>query len=284
MRLLRVDFKRSELDKLPIDEQVFFVQLTHLINELTILQKYVIFSANTMSSSTGIQRSAQTIQTLFLLRAMAGKLNEGWKILKKSYFGAKLSKSYDNVLSHTAKDSLEELKKYFTKNNIIREIRNNYAFHYDSEKVKEEIKHIHQDEVQTVFVSEDSGNCLFAFADTIINRSLLNAVNAADPYQAMDTLVEEIAVKVCRWFQDFGHGWVEAVCRKLGFKSTTDVEMQNVPAIGDIGLPYFVAAVKPSVLQAKTLRPVGLCAGEFTVPDDFDAPLPEDFLKAFEGQ
>lgn len=29
-------------------------------------------------------------------------------------------------------------------------------------------------------------------------------------------------------------------------------------------------------------RPFGLCAGEFVVPDDFDAPLPEDFLQDFE--
>lgn len=32
------------------------------------------------------------------------------------------------------------------------------------------------------------------------------------------------------------------------------------------------------------LRPYGLCEGEFTVPDDFDDPLPEDILKAFEGK
>ncbi len=44
-----------------------------------------------------------------------------------------------------------------------------------------------------------------------------------------------------------------------------------------------VAEVKPVVTPAGTLRPFGLCAGEFTVPDDFDAPLPEDILKAFEG-
>jgi hypothetical protein len=30
-------------------------------------------------------------------------------------------------------------------------------------------------------------------------------------------------------------------------------------------------------------RPYGLGAGEFTVPDDFDRPLPEDVLKEFEG-
>lgn len=30
-------------------------------------------------------------------------------------------------------------------------------------------------------------------------------------------------------------------------------------------------------------RPFGLCAGEFRAPDDFDAPLPEDILRGFEG-
>jgi antitoxin (DNA-binding transcriptional repressor) of toxin-antitoxin stability system len=28
-----------------------------------------------------------------------------------------------------------------------------------------------------------------------------------------------------------------------------------------------------SIATAKQLRPFGLCAGEFTVPDDFDAPI-----------
>lgn len=45
-----------------------------------------------------------------------------------------------------------------------------------------------------------------------------------------------------------------------------------------------VAEVKPVVTSVETLRPFGLCAGEFTVPDDFDAPLPEDILNAFEGK
>ena len=29
-------------------------------------------------------------------------------------------------------------------------------------------------------------------------------------------------------------------------------------------------------------RPFGLCQGDFVVPDDFDAPLPEDILQDFE--
>lgn len=33
----------------------------------------------------------------------------------------------------------------------------------------------------------------------------------------------------------------------------------------------------------KHLRPFGLCAGAFIVPDDFDAPLPEEILSSFVG-
>lgn len=36
--------------------------------------------------------------------------------------------------------------------------------------------------------------------------------------------------------------------------------------------------------SAAARRPYGLCAGQFTVPDDFDAPLPEEILADFEGR
>jgi antitoxin (DNA-binding transcriptional repressor) of toxin-antitoxin stability system len=44
-----------------------------------------------------------------------------------------------------------------------------------------------------------------------------------------------------------------------------------------------VVEMKPVKTGVEALRPFGLCAGEFTVPEDFDAPLPEDLLQAFEG-
>ncbi|MCY7277198.1 MAG: type II toxin-antitoxin system Phd/YefM family antitoxin [Phormidesmis sp. CAN_BIN44] len=44
-----------------------------------------------------------------------------------------------------------------------------------------------------------------------------------------------------------------------------------------------IAELKP-ISSDKKLRPFGLCEGEFTVPDDFDAPLPDDLLNSFEGK
>ncbi|MBW4602966.1 MAG: type II toxin-antitoxin system prevent-host-death family antitoxin [Calothrix sp. FI2-JRJ7] len=44
-----------------------------------------------------------------------------------------------------------------------------------------------------------------------------------------------------------------------------------------------IAKLTP-VSSVKQLRPFGLCVGEFTVPDDFDASLPDDIISGFEGR
>ena len=44
-----------------------------------------------------------------------------------------------------------------------------------------------------------------------------------------------------------------------------------------------IAELRPAS-QRKKLRPIGLCAGEFSFPDDFDDPLPDEIVSTFEGQ
>lgn len=39
-----------------------------------------------------------------------------------------------------------------------------------------------------------------------------------------------------------------------------------------------IAEITPVTADKQTQRPYGLCAGEFTVPDNFDDPLPESIL------
>lgn len=45
-----------------------------------------------------------------------------------------------------------------------------------------------------------------------------------------------------------------------------------------------LAEITPVKSQSSKLRPMGLCAGEFVVPDDFDDPLPEEVVREFEGR
>lgn len=74
--------------------------------------------------------------------------------------------------------------------------------------------------------------------------------------------------------------------------STQDIERDFSRYLGQVaagesllivrgGVP--VAEFKPISPDLPQSRPFGLCAGEFQVPDDFDASLPNDILNEFEG-
>ena len=45
-----------------------------------------------------------------------------------------------------------------------------------------------------------------------------------------------------------------------------------------------IAEVKPFTQPTLAMRPFGLCAGQFTVPNDFDSPLPDEITASFEGR
>lgn len=59
------------------------------------------------------------------------------------------------------------------------------------------------------------------------------------------------------------------------------VEAGETLVLVQAGKPF--AEIKPFKEVLQGLRPFGLCAGEFTVPDDFDEPLPEEIIQDFEG-
>ena len=44
-----------------------------------------------------------------------------------------------------------------------------------------------------------------------------------------------------------------------------------------------VVEIKPVATNGARLRPYALCAGEFRVPEGFDAPLPDEIIEQFEG-
>jgi hypothetical protein len=68
---------------------------------------------------------------------------------------------------------------------------------------------------------------------------------------------------------------------------TVEVEIDHghVQAKGAESLPEKASGlltIFPTTLPQP--RPSGLARGQFTVPDDFNAPLPEDVLQTFEGK
>lgn len=69
---------------------------------------------------------------------------------------------------------------------------------------------------------------------------------------------------------------------------TVEVQIDHghvVPKGGEVlpekasGLLTIIPELSPS-----HQRPIGLAKGQFTVPNDFNAPLPDDIVQAFEGK
>ena len=239
MKLTKANFSKKQLNQLSKKERIFFVQLTLLLDELMILAKCVKFASNPMKVKQEAERTAQYTQALFFIKILAGKIYEGWRMFQTSYFSSQLSQKYDKLLSVPARKSIKKLKKYFAKNNRIHEIRNKYAFHYDRENIEDQLNHVTQDETLSMFISKHQGTSLFAFSDTIINSAILNSINPNDQQKAMDTLFEEVILKVCKWFQNFGYGFVELIMERLEF-DCEEIELEDVQSIEDVKLPYFV--------------------------------------------
>jgi hypothetical protein len=99
MELSKINIPKSKLDTIDEIEQVFFIQLMHFLNELNVLQKCVIVSSNKLESLTTIEKRGQISQAHFFIRTLAGKLYEGWKMIKKDFLKTQLSEKYENLLS-----------------------------------------------------------------------------------------------------------------------------------------------------------------------------------------
>jgi len=240
MKLLKINIPKSKLDTIPEIEQVFFIQLMRFLNELIVLQKCFIVSNNKLDSLTTIEKRGQISQAQFFIRTLAGKLNEGWKMINKNFLETKLSSEYENLLSQKSKESLSELIVYFNdENNLVRLIRNKFAFHYDNKKIKEEIDKIPQEALLEVYISEHTANSLYSLSDTIINWAILNSIDSSNPQRAMDELFDIIVKKISRCFLEFCGDCVCIIAKKLELNST-EVEIPEPPLIDEVKLPYFV--------------------------------------------
>ena len=240
MKLLKMNIPKSKLETIPEIEQVFFIQLMQFLNELNILQKCVIVSSNELGSLTTIEKRGQISQAHFFIRTLVGKLYEAWKMINKNFINTQLYKEYENHLSQKGKESLSELIERFNdKNNIISLIRNKFAFHYDKEKIKEEVKKIPKEELLEIYISEHPVNCLYSLSDTIVNWSILNFIDPLNSQQAMDILVGDIAIKVSGWFQEFCVDCVYIIANKLGL-NFIEVEIPEPLSIDEVKLSYFV--------------------------------------------
>jgi len=183
MKVYEIPISQQQLHSIPSDERLFFIQIGHLANELSTLNRLLLFVSDT-TGTTEVEKRARNSQALLLVRLCLEKLFEGWQMLQRDYFGSKVSKEYGGLLDESGKNSLNEIKRYFSKNNLIKDIRDNFAFHYSSEDLQNQLQRTTDTGTLYIYLGYAHGNSFYSFADVLVGSAMLSKVPGADPHQA----------------------------------------------------------------------------------------------------
>lgn len=143
MKIHRISITQEQWDHILSPERAFYIHIGHLRHELMVLKKLLELSAK-KTPTDPILRDVHLSQQFIIGRLLAGKIREGWELIKKAYFGTKLSLGIEKELPDDTTMVLENLKKYFRTNNLIDCVRNEFAFHYDPERVQRRVSLVEQ--------------------------------------------------------------------------------------------------------------------------------------------
>jgi hypothetical protein len=243
IELHQVDLRKEQLDRIPELERRLFVLIAHAANELNALAKLFHFAASSASES-GVIGQAENAQALVLARVLTGKIYEFWQLLQTSFFGAQLSREYQLLMDEDAREALDELKRYFGRDNLVSLVRNKFAFHYSTDQVDAGYKALVEGDPLQVYLAKRNVNSLYAFADTIAGRAMLEAIQPGDHEAAFHSLITETSKSV----QDIGtviDGLMIVCFRKYMGSSLYElspklIQVEGVPEGQQVGIPFFI--------------------------------------------
>jgi hypothetical protein len=243
MELTIVSIPKAKLDRIPEIERAFYIHIGHLRNEVWVLTKMLGWSFNSHVGNR-VVIDVNVSVSLIIERLLAGKLCEGWALLRRAYIDTSVKLSIEKNLSDETREAFGNLEEYFSKrDNIINKIRNRFAFHYDPQKVKEELSSLKETDKLEVCVAERSSNMFYSMSETIANSAMLDSVQSGDYDAAAGRLAKEI-LDISRQFITFCDGCLTHMSEKYLGSSAEELHIEKVeipepPSHTEIQLSFF---------------------------------------------
>ena len=127
----------------------------------------------------------------------------------------------------------------------IKDIRDNFAFHYSSDDLKNQLQPTKDTGTLYIYLGYAHGNSFYSFADVLVGSAMLSKVPGAVPQQAMDALFAD-PINGIKWFLDFiGSCMIILVEKYLGTNlealSANTIEVPNTKKWEDVHIPFFLA-------------------------------------------
>lgn len=238
LSLTRVSFTKEQLSSLDQKEVLFVIQLTNSLQEIVTFQKLIYLSMPETEDKVKI--AAENSQTLFMCRLLAGLLFESWNIVISRPY-KNVVDQYERLLDQTTIKSLNLLRDYFmSEDNLIKKIRNEYAYHYKFHKIRDCYDRLAESQQLDLFLAEQIGNCRFTASDLIINTAIFNSLNVADFIMAVSDFLQEID-RVVKAFIDFSGECLKIFAERCPKSYIEEIHLDEIPYLDELRLPYFVA-------------------------------------------
>ena len=180
---------------------------------------------------------------MFLIRLLAGRLYEGWKMTRGKPF-RDLYRKYGNELTVETHQNLDILKMYFGKSGcIIGKIRHKMGFHSDIEVFKEGYNAIPPDDTFVDYLAKAQGHCHYGAADMVNIIAMTKLLPKVDWQKAYLQIADEI-MSVSKQLTDvildimkvFMARYIELT---LGDLKKSKVIIENAPNADEVNIPYF---------------------------------------------
>ena len=247
MKISKIKLTKEDLFSLPANERVFLVYAGHALNELNMLCRMIVFAMPIRRGEA--ERQFMVIQSLMLMRILAGKLHEMWVLFGKVYYKSKLSLTIKDQLSEEGTKSLKELNEYFSRElSAVTEIRHLHAFHYDVSQVDAGLANLQPKMSLDIYFDKNSANTIYGFADNIINSSVMASIDPESSKKAMETIMADTD-QVARLFQSVLEAVMSVIVRQRlddSFSKANVIEEDalSVPWSG-VAFPTFVESPSP---------------------------------------
>lgn len=241
MIVFRAKLKKEKLLEIPEIERNLFISIAHLQNEIKFSLYGVLWTHDFSSENEAIVQS-QIALNFFYLRVLAGKLHEGWQLLIKHFFANQnLSIEFNSKGSREALNALKELKKYFSKNNAISEIRNNLSFHYNPGDLLKPINDMK--DALDLYISKDNGaNTLYYFAEALANWAVISKVDNPENINPLKLINSELT-SIAKLFNNFNELFMSFIIKKykpeIWDGVAEEVVLENLMKFKEVRIPLF---------------------------------------------
>ena len=230
---------KSDWDKIPNEEKLFYIYVGHLRNEITILRKLLYISLNNVDENEVVS-TVNGSQKLILIKILFGKFEEGWKFLKKGKY--KVAEKIKSDLYEKSQVAYDWLNGYFIDVNktLAHKIRHNFAFHYQTFYTENQISKINDDAIFEVFFADKPINYFFAFSEEIMWLSLRDEIVENDNEKSIQVIVDETQLLADK-FSDFCNGCILYMFNKYSSNSETrEILISDVKQYKEPKIPFFL--------------------------------------------